>query len=561
MPPAWVIVACFVAAVAPLVLWLIVHHPDERHYTDAAIGMLRTGDYITPKTPAGADRFNKPILTYWAVAASYHLLGVTPFASRLPFLLTGCGIVYMTYLLGRLLGPGESAGRWAALIAAGNLQVIMSATRSIPDALLCLFTLISVYGLAAIVLFNRRTWLNYSAAYIGLGLAIASKGIPAAIVAAGVFAFAVWHLRDWRSMLRLVHWPTMLLGAIIGGGWFAAVYGIHGPTAMSNFANDQVAARYQLEPLKIVLRSLLFFGWCVAALLPWLLPMTGDAIRRRAWPWRQDNHALAVTQLVVCCTVVLGAATSLCDFVCARYVLPIVPLLAAWAGMLLARAEAAVVERWLRMILYVATTVVIVAGAALTVVNVQLGFTQHAIIILGVFGLTAAWLIGREVWPREATRVWSLGVLKLVAIPLALLGLIHILLPDDSEIIAQQVLARRDVADRSLLVVGKPSMASQIRVQSHGRAMFDQIEYLDGTLHPEHDVVLVTNPATLDQVDLAEYAITSYPVGIGDVSERGVLKALLAGTLKSYLDGHRKQVTLGVRKTRTAAAGGQASQR
>jgi 4-amino-4-deoxy-L-arabinose transferase-like glycosyltransferase len=74
----------------------VAHHPDERHYTDAALWMLRNGDFLIPHCADGSLRFEKPILTYWVIAASYAVFGISPLSSRLPFLLAGCGVLWLT---------------------------------------------------------------------------------------------------------------------------------------------------------------------------------------------------------------------------------------------------------------------------------------------------------------------------------------------------------------------------------------------------------------------------------------------------------------------------------
>lgn len=101
--------------------------------------MVQTGDYLTPRWPDGTPRFNKPILTYWLVAGSYSVLGINPLASRLPFLVIGCMVVWLTYQLAMLL----FANRWTAtisvLITMCHVPLIVSSTSSLTDVPLCFF--------------------------------------------------------------------------------------------------------------------------------------------------------------------------------------------------------------------------------------------------------------------------------------------------------------------------------------------------------------------------------------------------------------------------------------
>lgn len=69
---------------------LFTHYPDERHYTDGAIAMLRgDDDWLTPHDPDGSIRLKKPILSYWVTARSCAALGVTRLVRACRFCLRG----------------------------------------------------------------------------------------------------------------------------------------------------------------------------------------------------------------------------------------------------------------------------------------------------------------------------------------------------------------------------------------------------------------------------------------------------------------------------------------
>ncbi len=58
--------------------------PGESYYTEAAREMVECNDWIVPHLNYQIY-FSKPILTFWSIAASYKLLGVSELAARLPF--------------------------------------------------------------------------------------------------------------------------------------------------------------------------------------------------------------------------------------------------------------------------------------------------------------------------------------------------------------------------------------------------------------------------------------------------------------------------------------------
>ena len=149
-------------------LFLVIVNPskfqmDEHFYTDAAIRMVKTGDYWTPYFADGHIRLLKPILTYWASAGSFQVLGINPIASRLPFLLASALAVCVTYQLSRAIFNNRRGAFLSALIIASNLQMMILSTRSTPDALVCLFVVTSTWGICAGVVSGRQNFLGSAA--------------------------------------------------------------------------------------------------------------------------------------------------------------------------------------------------------------------------------------------------------------------------------------------------------------------------------------------------------------------------------------------------------------
>ena len=61
-----------------------VWDPDEGRYSNVALNMLESGDWLHPMRSHEAGHWTKPPLTYWSVASSVAVLGYTTFAVRLP---------------------------------------------------------------------------------------------------------------------------------------------------------------------------------------------------------------------------------------------------------------------------------------------------------------------------------------------------------------------------------------------------------------------------------------------------------------------------------------------
>ncbi len=97
--------------------------PDEARYAEIPREMLAAGDLVTPRLN-GTRYYEKPPLLYWANAASFKLLGETPFAARLPARLAALGTAaLMAFVARRRSRPvgGAHPALGAALVRAGPL--------------------------------------------------------------------------------------------------------------------------------------------------------------------------------------------------------------------------------------------------------------------------------------------------------------------------------------------------------------------------------------------------------------------------------------------------------
>jgi len=89
---------------------------NEAFYAETPRMMIETGDYVSPSFN-DKPRFNKPPLTYWIVAASYQVFGVSERSERLPIVLAAMGLIAAAFVIGRTVW-GTQAGLWAAIVMA-----------------------------------------------------------------------------------------------------------------------------------------------------------------------------------------------------------------------------------------------------------------------------------------------------------------------------------------------------------------------------------------------------------------------------------------------------------
>lgn len=240
--------------------------PDEGRYTNVALQMLRTGDFISLRRNEESLHFTKPPLTYWAIAGSVRLLGRNEWAVRLPMALAFVLTVGLVYQMGRRFVPDKP---WLpALVYATSPLPFLAANAVTTDTALAATEALAVFCYVRERFGGgNRAWLD--AMWTAFGLAFLTKGPPALLPLLAIIAFEI----SQRRGLRLLR-PIGLLGfALVGLGWFVVVIRLH-PGLLDYFLGHEVYARIATAelhrfpqwygPFLVYLPTLLFGA------LPWL---------------------------------------------------------------------------------------------------------------------------------------------------------------------------------------------------------------------------------------------------------------------------------------------------
>lgn len=264
---------------------------DEGAFSEATREMMARGNLVSP-TLNDAPRHDKPILIYWAQAASVSVLGVSEIGFRLPSIVFA--VLWMLALYRFCLRHADRrTAQVAALVMALSLAVGFIAKAAISDALLNLFIALSMFGIYDYFCAARdgrpngqtRRLLFYTYAMLGLGFL--TKG-PVAVffplLVSGLFFVSAG---AWRAWLRaLFFWPGWLVFLAIVVPWHVAVYLDQGDAFFRGFYLKHNVNRYSntfeghggkwyyyLVVLPFVLMP--FFGWLLA-----ILGKVGGRLRR-----------------------------------------------------------------------------------------------------------------------------------------------------------------------------------------------------------------------------------------------------------------------------------------
>lgn len=461
--PVFIVLLMFLLCSSPGALDFVFHYPDEKYYTDAVLQMMEKGDYFTPYKADGSPRFLKPILTYWVLAGSYRILGVSTFSSRVFFWLAGALLVFITFLMANSLTRNRQTALTAAFITAANPLVLLSSGRSIPDILLVLFLTISAWGFLEILLSENPSKKHYWMAYLGAALAFETKGFPAVAFAGASMLFMIFN--PWRKIKfsRLFEPLSMLVSIAVALSWFIVMYLKHGPAFFESFFADQVGNRVSSRMLQALNNLLLGIGNFIAFFIPWIFMVFSKPVQFKKFLRSStvETQTLVgfITVWAILVILMSGAVFKFYD----RYILPVVPLFSVFLAILFTESKTGLKKA--------VVTILLVLNILLLAFNTWYGIfvlsdkVLWAGVVLTIL-ILSGWKLG---WFRSATPEYQIAAGILLFYFNAFSLMYPLLMPNPGEQLVKNLYKENVSATDKIYVYGNIRAASNIRIQSHNR--------------------------------------------------------------------------------------------
>ena len=332
------VIALLVAlAVLPSLGWWTLTDRDEGYYVECGREMLERGEWFVPYF-SGEPWMEKPPLAYLMMAGSMKLFGVTEFAARLPTALCGILVVWLTFLLGRMI-YGLRAGVLAALAASTCVFFMVLMRLALVDMAMVSGTTLAMIGFWRLLQGERtRGPILF---YAGCGIGVLAKGpLGLALPVIALCGYVLW-TRRWRMIWEARPFLGLLIVGVIACLWAVpANIQTHG-----EFLHELVWVR-TIKPIFDPLQghggsgtlerlALLpvYIPILIVGLLPWTVFLWQSIRRAGADGWRADRPAFLLgwgaAQLVVFSVI----STKL-----PHYVLPIVPAATILIGAYLSAA-------------------------------------------------------------------------------------------------------------------------------------------------------------------------------------------------------------------------------
>jgi 4-amino-4-deoxy-L-arabinose transferase-like glycosyltransferase len=370
-----VLLLLLAAAIIPYFLDLdgsAIWDANEAFYVETPREMMERGDYVAPMFNY-EPRLNKPVLSYWIVAGFYKLFGISVGVQRLAITLGAMLLLVTAFVLARAAedrGPSSGeAALWAALGLAMAPRLVMFARRIFIDVYISAFMALTLLFFALSERYPHRRRLFLMLMYVAVGLGVLTKGPVAAAVPGLVFvAYLLVHREAWRVKEMMLPAGVVIVLAIVAP-WYVALYHREGWTPIVSFFVGENISRFA-EGIGVQDRGPFFYLPVVFSdSLPWSLCLFAAAatwvrdVRSRRSGTDSSNDPLRIRTLlwlwILVIVIVFSFSASKQDL----YIFPIVPAIAALAGVLIA-GEARTGSRSMALA---------VTSAAIAVVLVVLG--------------------------------------------------------------------------------------------------------------------------------------------------------------------------------------------
>jgi 4-amino-4-deoxy-L-arabinose transferase len=218
----WLIAIAMILYAIAFQGWRPLYSPDEGRYTNVALNMIESGDWMRPMLHPEVEHWAKPPLSYWSIAAAIEAFGRSELAARLPGALAFGLTAILLVRVGRRIVPEQP---WLpAVIYATSAFPSVASNLVTTDNLLAMWE--TAEALAFLELWSAtdekklRMWRR--ALWLAAALAFMTKGPPGLLVLAACILFAA--IRDrWSGVRRLFAWDALALFIVVGGAWYATV--------------------------------------------------------------------------------------------------------------------------------------------------------------------------------------------------------------------------------------------------------------------------------------------------------------------------------------------------
>ncbi len=305
--------------------------PDEPRYCEVAVEMYESGDWITPNL-AGIHWFEKPALTYWLIAASYKIFGVSEFSSRLPVALFSSLGVFVLFWFGRYFHSNRFGYLSAVCLVTSGIWIGFSraATFDLP-----LSVALEIALLAFFLWFQKGKDSFWYLCCFAIGLAMLAKGLVGIVLPGAIAGLFLLLTRNLGLLLKR---PKLLLVGVIvflatSATWYAPMLVRHGQEFVQEFFIQHHFQRFLTNKYHHPQPFYFFTLVAILGCFPWSLYLLCQAVSTlKKWRELISNAENYFTLFLWVWIIVIVGFFSLSTSKLTGYILPVFPAIALLIG-------------------------------------------------------------------------------------------------------------------------------------------------------------------------------------------------------------------------------------
>ena len=295
---------------------------DSAKYAAVSREIFENGDLIHLKIH-GEPYLQKPPLLFWLAALFFKIFGVSIFAFKLPNLFFTFLGIYSTYRLGLLIHDKQT-GIIAAVLYTTCEALFLYNMDVHTDALLTSNIIFGTWQLAE-YLDKRKAW-NFILGFIGVGLAMISKGFIGLVVPVIAVAGFLIAKKDYRTMFSIRWFAGLPILLIILYPTLKGLYDQFGIDGLKFYFWSNNIGRIRGDYTSHGPDYFFFLHSFAYIYVPWSL-YTYIAFVRDFRIWKGNRFQVKNAKMAYCYSVViiLAIILSISSQQSPHYILPVIP--------------------------------------------------------------------------------------------------------------------------------------------------------------------------------------------------------------------------------------------
>ena len=210
---------------------------DEAVFSAATKEMVQSGNLITP-TYNGENRYDKPILFYWFMAASYEAFGINNFAARFPSALAAVCLALALFLFVRR-SHGEKRAFYAAISFVLSIYFLIYSRAAVTDMLLTLFISASLFSFYLSTEYRGIAPVRASRYLCGFyafsALAFLTKGLIGIVFPFGIALVYLYATEGRAGLKNIITLKGIAIFLVLSAPWYSAQVFINGKEFIDQF--------------------------------------------------------------------------------------------------------------------------------------------------------------------------------------------------------------------------------------------------------------------------------------------------------------------------------------